>query len=235
MAVSWVLKPQHRSRVMFQRFMPWWNAQKRKELAEKKQREEEERLRKEKEEADRVETEKFKANEKLDDKIVSQNNQECLHTAEKLSANTNKERDGEKVSNLDAVDNVTVAGNDVNSDRLKDVQIDNTPDNKETISKKTKISTDTIGKYLEKICNGVVDVNCKVSGNVNGLIGDDQMILKNKLNDHPVKVETDCDKTKFIDSEVDVNDLKSDNRIVVKNGIDKDRFKVLCYNHEQTL
>ncbi|KPJ18436.1 hypothetical protein RR48_05615 [Papilio machaon] len=36
MAVSWVLKPQHRARVMFQRFMPWWNAQKRKELAEKK-------------------------------------------------------------------------------------------------------------------------------------------------------------------------------------------------------
>ncbi|KAJ0182896.1 hypothetical protein K1T71_000872 [Dendrolimus kikuchii] len=46
MAVSWVLKPQHRSRVMFQRFMPWWNAQKRKEIAEKKQKEEEEKLKK---------------------------------------------------------------------------------------------------------------------------------------------------------------------------------------------
>ncbi|CAG4949371.1 unnamed protein product [Parnassius apollo] len=43
MAVSWVLKPQHRSLVMFQRFMPWWNAQKRKELAEKKQKEMEEK------------------------------------------------------------------------------------------------------------------------------------------------------------------------------------------------
>lgn len=43
MALSWVLKPQHRSRVMFQRFMPWWNKLKRKELAEKKQREEEAR------------------------------------------------------------------------------------------------------------------------------------------------------------------------------------------------
>ncbi|KPI96397.1 Protein phosphatase 1 regulatory subunit 15A [Papilio xuthus] len=42
MAVSWVLKPQHRARVMFQRFMPWWNAQKRKELAEKKEEETEE-------------------------------------------------------------------------------------------------------------------------------------------------------------------------------------------------
>lgn len=39
MAVSWVLKPQHRARVMFQRFMPWWNAQKRKELAEKEKEE----------------------------------------------------------------------------------------------------------------------------------------------------------------------------------------------------
>lgn len=50
MAVSWVLKPQHRSRVMFQRFMPWWNALRRKELAEKKLREEEEKLKREKEE-----------------------------------------------------------------------------------------------------------------------------------------------------------------------------------------
>ncbi|XP_038220007.1 uncharacterized protein LOC119838228 [Zerene cesonia] len=40
MAISWVLKPQHRSRVVFQTFMPWWNAQKRKELAEKKALEE---------------------------------------------------------------------------------------------------------------------------------------------------------------------------------------------------
>ncbi|XP_004925984.1 uncharacterized protein LOC101742884 [Bombyx mori] len=37
MAVSWVLKPQHRSRVMFQRFMPWWNAEDRRQLAENSQ------------------------------------------------------------------------------------------------------------------------------------------------------------------------------------------------------
>ncbi|XP_068621874.1 uncharacterized protein PPP1R15 [Battus philenor] len=43
MAVSWVLKPQHRARIMFQRFMPWWNAQKRIELAEKELREEDEK------------------------------------------------------------------------------------------------------------------------------------------------------------------------------------------------
>lgn len=45
MAISWVLKPQHRTRVVFQRFRPWWNAQKRKELAEKKEAEEAEKRR----------------------------------------------------------------------------------------------------------------------------------------------------------------------------------------------
>ncbi|KAJ2943412.1 hypothetical protein O0L34_g12221 [Tuta absoluta] len=49
MAISWVLKPQHRSRIMFQRFMPWWNKQKRIEAAERKQREAEEKIRKEQE------------------------------------------------------------------------------------------------------------------------------------------------------------------------------------------
>lgn len=60
MAVSWVLKPQHRSRVMFQRFMPWWNAQKRLELAEKKEKEaqEKDRLKIEEAEKDNVESKK---------------------------------------------------------------------------------------------------------------------------------------------------------------------------------
>ncbi|KAI5640426.1 phosphatase-1 catalytic subunit binding region domain-containing protein [Phthorimaea operculella] len=49
MAISWVLKPQHRNRIMFQRFMPWWNKQKRIEAAERKQREAEEKIRKEEE------------------------------------------------------------------------------------------------------------------------------------------------------------------------------------------
>uniref|UniRef100_A0A2A4JNH9 Uncharacterized protein n=1 Tax=Heliothis virescens TaxID=7102 RepID=A0A2A4JNH9_HELVI len=39
-AVSWVLRPQHRSRIMFQRFMPWWNRLKREELAERRHQEE---------------------------------------------------------------------------------------------------------------------------------------------------------------------------------------------------
>ncbi|CAH2101881.1 unnamed protein product [Euphydryas editha] len=49
MAISWVLKPQHRTRIVFQRFMPWWNAQKRKELAEKREAEEREKRRMEEE------------------------------------------------------------------------------------------------------------------------------------------------------------------------------------------
>lgn len=57
MALSWVLKPQHRSRVMFQRFMPWWNKQKRLEAAEKKQREEEEKRKQKEEEEQRKKTE----------------------------------------------------------------------------------------------------------------------------------------------------------------------------------
>lgn len=52
MAVSWVLKPQHRARIKFQRFMPWWNQQRRAELAEKKRRDEEDIVRKE--EMDRI-------------------------------------------------------------------------------------------------------------------------------------------------------------------------------------
>ena len=40
MAISWVLKPQHRTRIVFQRFRPWWNAQNRKEQEAKKLAEE---------------------------------------------------------------------------------------------------------------------------------------------------------------------------------------------------
>ncbi|XP_063836654.1 uncharacterized protein LOC135085784 [Ostrinia nubilalis] len=75
MAISWVLKPQHRSRVMFQRFMPWWNAIRRKELAEKKQREAEEKL--------RVEAQKIKdEEEKL--RLEETLKEEDLKNAEKI-------------------------------------------------------------------------------------------------------------------------------------------------------
>ncbi|XP_034827896.1 uncharacterized protein PPP1R15 [Maniola hyperantus] len=49
MAISWVFKRQHRTRIVFQRFRPWWNAERRRELAEKKEKEEQEKERKKKE------------------------------------------------------------------------------------------------------------------------------------------------------------------------------------------
>ncbi|XP_045770361.1 uncharacterized protein LOC123870910 isoform X2 [Maniola jurtina] len=51
MAISWVFKRQHRTRIVFQRFRPWWNAERRRELAEKKEKEEKEKERKKEEES----------------------------------------------------------------------------------------------------------------------------------------------------------------------------------------
>ncbi|XP_023955309.2 uncharacterized protein LOC112058624 [Bicyclus anynana] len=50
MAISWVFKRQHRTRIVFQRFRPWWNAERRRELAEKKEKEERDKERKKEEE-----------------------------------------------------------------------------------------------------------------------------------------------------------------------------------------
>lgn len=86
MAVSWVLKPQHRARVMFQRFMPWWNAQKRKELAESEKRKKEEE--KEKEVRD-TPNEKFEAelhseSDFKTDNVKLDNNLKKYHCEEKI-------------------------------------------------------------------------------------------------------------------------------------------------------
>ncbi|XP_072948509.1 uncharacterized protein PPP1R15 [Epargyreus clarus] len=233
MAVSWVLKPQHRSRVMFQRFMPWWNAQKRQELAEKKQKEEDERLKREKEDAERVERERLGVNDELG---VSEANNTQINDEDLRKAEVSWKTD-ECVSSLDTVGNVNkVSDNNVDSDRLKldkqvEVIIEN---NKEKVLEKT---TDKVEKSPGKMCNGVVHPNCNDNANKNGLIMDNQMILKNKLIDSPVNIKTDCDKTKFIEGDtVDLNgEVKLENRIVLKNGMDKAGLKMLCYKHEQTL
>ncbi|XP_059061563.1 putative autophagy-related protein 11 [Achroia grisella] len=68
MALSWVLKPQHRSRVMFQRFMPWWNKQKRLEAAEKKQREEEEKKKRKEDEDKKKDEEEMKRKQEEEEK-----------------------------------------------------------------------------------------------------------------------------------------------------------------------
>lgn len=63
MAVSWVLKPQHRNRIKFQRFMPWWHAEQRRELAEKKEREAAEEKKRLEDEARRLEEEQRRLEE----------------------------------------------------------------------------------------------------------------------------------------------------------------------------
>ncbi|KAJ8706195.1 hypothetical protein PYW08_010821 [Mythimna loreyi] len=94
-AVSWVLKPQHRSRVMFQRFMPWWNAQKRKELAEKKEREALDKLQKE-EEASRI-----RQNEEdlLSPSEDQGNIKECLNSTEEKNTDSKVLENGEVFKN----------------------------------------------------------------------------------------------------------------------------------------
>ncbi|CAG4986236.1 unnamed protein product [Colias eurytheme] len=71
MAISWVLKPQHRSRVVFQRFMPWWNAQRRKEIADKKVLEEK-RLKEEEEENRLKEEQEKHVNDVLEEKRLKE-------------------------------------------------------------------------------------------------------------------------------------------------------------------
>ncbi|OWR52723.1 phosphatase 1 regulatory subunit 15A [Danaus plexippus plexippus] len=79
MAISWVLKPQHRSRIVFQRFMPWWNAERRRELAEKKR---EEDTRREAEEVEKM-------------AIRRQNDENCneVETESDLMNNESKQSD----------------------------------------------------------------------------------------------------------------------------------------------
>ncbi|CAD0206950.1 unnamed protein product [Chrysodeixis includens] len=80
-AVSWVLKPQHRSRIMFQRFMPWWNAQKRKEIADKK---EEDRLKELKAEEARKEVERQAEEERTEVEIESEKADEKIEVNKDL-------------------------------------------------------------------------------------------------------------------------------------------------------
>lgn len=68
MAISWVFKRQHRTRIVFQRFRPWWNAERRRELAEKKEKEEREKEQKEAEEI-KAQEEKNNAVEVTEDLI----------------------------------------------------------------------------------------------------------------------------------------------------------------------
>ncbi|XP_053621804.1 uncharacterized protein PPP1R15 [Plodia interpunctella] len=89
MALSWVLKPQHRSRVMFQRFMPWWNAQKRKEIADKK------------EEKRRMEEEQRKIE---DQKKIEEQPTECQVKEKENNDSKEEETNNEKVVERNKID-----------------------------------------------------------------------------------------------------------------------------------
>lgn len=73
MAIAWALKPQHRARVKFQRFMPWWHAQRRREEAESK-----EQLRIEKERQEELEIEEQRQQEL---RALEDNNSDKLEDA----------------------------------------------------------------------------------------------------------------------------------------------------------
>ncbi|CAG9794388.1 unnamed protein product [Diatraea saccharalis] len=116
MAVSWVLHPKHRARIMFQRFMPSWNSLKRKELAEKKAREYEERM--EKEEQQKSEAESLKREENLvtNNDSVSDNIVQVDDTEQEHINYSN----GNEISNNDTRVISDVANEIENNDKDKD-------------------------------------------------------------------------------------------------------------------
>ncbi|RVE53003.1 hypothetical protein evm_002301 [Chilo suppressalis] len=163
MAVSWVLQPRHRSRVMFQRFMPWWNAQKRKELAEKKAREEEEKVKKEQEEKARIEAEEKReenqvhGNDLVND-CVRVNDNDCVHINDNHVA-VNDE--GQKHDDVSMNDGVKIVNDD--TDKIEN-----------------KLNNITINGFVDK-----AHVNNKSLLNddstKNGLINDKQNDFTSKL------------------------------------------------------
>lgn len=109
MAISWVLKPQHRTRVVFQRFRPWWNAQKRKELAEKKEAEEAEKRR------------MIEGENNASDEILNNCDKSIPEVVENRSSDPNLNQDETKIVVNEHVDNnitqkVEISQNIVNID-----------------------------------------------------------------------------------------------------------------------
>lgn len=96
MAISWVFKRQHRTRIVFQRFRPWWNAERRRELAEKKEKEDRE---KEQKEAEEIKVQEGKNNAEVTEDLID---------------NTGPENEERK--DIDCIDDTTNEKNvDVNS------------------------------------------------------------------------------------------------------------------------
>ncbi|XP_049883708.1 caldesmon [Pectinophora gossypiella] len=184
MAVSWVLKPQHRSRVMFQRFMPWWNAQKRKEAAEKKQREEEEKIRKEqermKEEEERIKNEQESAQRELEgDKSVEEGSSADDNKIE--SGNTEDNKVDELITGVSEVAEVNIKIEEVTTETNKvgeattevinKIEVENTD-----VNNKNDVATTDVNNKVTKVIQG----NEESKNKTDEVNGDKDINEKNK-------------------------------------------------------
>ncbi|XP_063392459.1 uncharacterized protein LOC134677954 [Cydia fagiglandana] len=172
MAVSWVLKPQHRRRIMFQRFMPWWNKQRRLEIEERKRKQEEDRIAEEKREDEkRIEEERLKA--EVEGRDASEINE----------VNTEGTKSGNGVDiKVDGVDKELNNVNGVNENGLINEKVENNldvNDDKNDGECKTQIKT------LE---NKIDDMNLKVGDKDKSKLD----LINDKVND--VKIDLNVDK-----------------------------------------
>lgn len=134
-AISWVFKPQHRTRIVFQRFRPWWNAQRRKELAEQKEREQQES---DKKESAKEEKDAAKDEEKKDS--MRKNNEENNSETNSDFSEKKTSQLAERIDSLEDDDN-NVRKEEVNNNKTKELvvdtkNIDNTKENIESTEKK---------------------------------------------------------------------------------------------------
>ncbi|KAL0809205.1 hypothetical protein ABMA28_011429 [Loxostege sticticalis] len=181
MAVSWVLKPQHRSRVMFQRFMPWWNAQKRKEIAEKKQKDAEDKLRAEAEKIKEEEesTKLIAEAEKIKEEELLSGEENTKSDTEEITEGNNVVENGEKNITSNGIletgqnkINVKEMNTDVKEIGNKEIKEQKPLQNKSVFesTKKTNIKIDCTKTENQKIVavNGNVDSKLEINGTLSG-------------------------------------------------------------------
>lgn len=152
MAVSWVLKPQHRRRIMFQRFMPWWNKQRRLEIEERKRKQEEDRIAEEK----RIEDEKRLEEARIEEERLKSENDEVKEDVSVVNeVNTESAENGNSVEVKDGVDKDLNKVNGVNENGFMNETVD-VKDGKSNLDLKihngnvNDLNVDKIAKTLAK-------------------------------------------------------------------------------------
>lgn len=149
---------------MFQRFMPWWNAQKRKELAEKKEKEAHEKLRRE-------EAEKLKAEER------------ALNCQEENITEVDDSGTAKRGSILEEkIPNPHYTGDD-----MRNVRIESKDAIEQELPTDVKLNGESNGK--DTIKNDVNKkgkvIDCKeLNGDLN-----EEKILKNKATENKIKID----------------------------------------------